>query len=214
VKIKLGYVLQSTISRKDSTIKEHRPAAELLGKCNSVRRKNQNAGTTSCVSKPLTCLSQKDGVPHSDYFVDEENITFDPGRDSITDAHAHSRRKNAGRHIGISLKLGEIEDILDKAAEAGPAHAAQNPGKPDVFDDRALRVGIDERKQRRYAAGDAHGPAGRGVNATEHVQKGSFSSAVPSEKRYARPVAEMKRDVIERSNYCRTAIGLAKPAGH
>ena len=73
------------------------------------------------------------GVADREHLVDEQDLRLQMRRDGERQPHVHAARVALDRRVEELLDLGEGDDLVELAADLGPAHAEDRAVEEDVL---------------------------------------------------------------------------------
>ena len=123
------------------------------------------------------------------------------GRHGEGEPHEHAAGIALDGRFQEGFDLGEVDDLVELAADLGHPHAEDGAVEKDVLPPRKLRMKARaDFQQRAHASANAGRPTRGPGDAAEDLQQGRLSGPVATDDPHDFPGVDLKAHVVEHQN--------------
>ena len=126
--------LDATLVDEDGAVTEFPDGVEVVGD------EHDRLSLGAKLAHPVEAFLGEGGVTHGEHLVDQQDFRFDIDRDGEAQAHRHPGGVGLHRVVDERFDPGEVDDLVQAAADEVSPQAEQGTVQKDVLPTRVVRM--------------------------------------------------------------------------
>jgi hypothetical protein len=181
--------LGSIIRHHAALVQPDSPVAEGPHRVGAVGNEEDRHPLPPQVVNPFQAFALEGLIPHRQHLVHQQNLRVGVDRDREAQPHIHPRGVMLHRDVYEPLQFGETDDVVQTAADLGPAQAQNGAVEVDVLPTGQVGVKARAQFQERPDAAAHRDPARGGLyHPRGQFQQGALPGAVGADDAHRLPL--------------------------